>query len=124
MYRSRKIYPLALLAILFTAGICWADDLPSWISGKPDLSIVQERSAFYEWVIAQADNQSNGQASKNDFSRSRLINLANKLAVYSETTDEKEFYLSLRYLVVGAKEPMHFEFFITQEKLQQLLKQS
>lgn len=123
MYRFRKNYTLALLAILFTAGICWADELPSWISGKPDLNIVQERSAFYEWVIAQADNQSNGQASKNEFSRSRLINLANKLAVYSETTDEKEFSVNLRYLVIGAKQPMHFEFFITQEKLQQLLQQ-
>ncbi|PCJ34291.1 MAG: hypothetical protein COA75_13915 [Cellvibrionales bacterium] len=123
MHRFRKNYTLVLLAILFTAGICWADDLPSWISGKPDLNIVEERSAFYEWVIAQADNQSNGQASKNDFSRSRLINLANKLAIYSETTDEKEFSASLRYLVIGAKQPIHFEFFITQEKLQQLLQQ-
>jgi len=121
MYRFRKNYTLALLAILFTAGICWADDLPSWMSGKPDLNIVEERSAFYEWVIAQADHQSNGQASKNDFSRSRLINLANKLAVYSETTDEKEFSARLIYLVIGAEEPMHFDFFITQVKLQQLL---
>ena len=123
MHRFRKNYTLVLLAILFTGGICWADDLPSWISGKPDLNIVEERSAFYEWVIAQADNQSNGQASKNDFSRSRLINLANKLAIYSETTDEKEFSASLRYLVIGAKQPIHFEFFITQEKLQQLSQQ-
>lgn len=109
--------------MLFSAAICWADELPSWISGKPDLSIVQERSALYDWVIAQADNQSNGQASKNDFSRSRLINLANKLVVYSETTDEKEFSVSLVYLVIGAEYLIDFEFFITQEKLQQLLQQ-
>ena len=107
--------------MLFSAAIFLADELPSWISGKPDLSIVQERSALYDWVTAHADNQSNGQASKNDFSRSRLINLANKLAVYSETTDEQEFSARLIYLVIGAEEPMHFDFFITQVKLQQLL---
>lgn len=112
MYGLRKIYYLALLSILFSASICWADDLPPWISGKPDLNIVQERNAFYEWVIAQADSQSNGQASKNDFFRSRLINLANKLAVYSETTDQKEFSVKLRYLVIGAERPIHFDFLL------------
>ena len=50
-----------------------------------------------------------------------LINLSNKIAVYSEKTDQKEFSANLIYLIIGAEQPMHFKFFITKETLQQLL---
>lgn len=121
MYRTNTIYPLALLTIFFTVGVCWVDDLPSWLTGKPDLNIVKERSALYEWVIHQADKQTNGQASQEALAKKRLINLSNKLAVYSEKTDQKEFSANLIYLIIGAEQPMHYKFFVTKETLQQLL---
>ena len=120
--RLNSISFLVLLSAVFTFGVSWGNDLPSWISGKPDLNMVKERNALYEWVFLKADEQTNGLASRDDLARKRLINLANKLAVYSKTTEQKEFAVDLRYLVIGTELPMHFSFFITNETLQELLK--
>lgn len=114
-------YSLFLVSILLTDRVCLANDVPSWLSGKPDLSIIKERSALYEWVYRQADKQTNGKASKESLAKKRLINLSNKLALYSEKTNKKEFSANLIYLIIGDEEPMHFKFFITKEELNQLL---
>lgn len=112
---------LVLLATIFISGLSQADDVPSWLSGKPDLNMIEERSALYEWVFHQADEQTNGLASQEDFAKKRLINLSNKLAAYVVKTNQAEFSAELRYLVIGAEEPMHFRIFITNKTVRQLL---
>ena len=73
MHRLNKIYLSIFLSTLFTFGVSWADDLPSWLSGKPDIIIVKERSALYDWVLNQADKQTNGLASQEGLAKKRLI---------------------------------------------------
>jgi len=114
-------YLLFLLTILLAERVCLANDVPAWLSGKPNLYIMKERNMLYEWVFRQADEQTNGYASKEILAKQRLINLSNKLVAYSERTDKKEFTAKLIYLVTGAGYPVHFKFFITSKKLKQLL---
>jgi len=121
MQKLNIIYVVTLLTIIFVTGVCRADNLPSWLSGKPDQNIVKERSALYKWVIHQADKQTNGQASQQTLAKNRLINLSNKLAVHFEKSDQNEFSAKLIYLVIGAEQPMHFNFYIQKEKLNELL---
>lgn len=122
LYRLGIFYLLASLSMFLVWGGSQAADLPSWLSGKPDLNKIEERSALYEWVLRQADEQTNGLASQEALATDRLRNLSNKLAVYAKHSDQKEFSAELRYLVFGADQPMHFRFFITDETLRQLLK--
>ena len=121
LYRVKVTCLLVLLFIFFTLGVSHADDFPSWLSGKPDLNIVEERSALYGWVFLQADEQTNGLASQDALAKKRLINLSNKLAVDSKKTNQKEYSVYLKYLIIGGEKPWHFKFFITNETLQQLL---
>ena len=121
MHRLNKVYLSILLLTLFTFGVSWADDFPSWLSGKPDLNIAEERSALYDWVLNQADEQTNGLASQDALAKKRLVNLSNKLADYSNKTVQKEFSAHIKYLIIGVEQPMHFKFVITNEKLHKLL---
>ncbi len=121
MFRRKAICVLILMSALFPLNVSWAADFPPWLSGEPDLSVVEERSKLYAWVFEQADKQTNGLASKESLARKRLINLSNKLAVHSKATTQKEFFAELTFLVIDDEEPMHFSFFISIETLQRLL---
>mgnify|MGYP006929328996 CR=1 FL=1 len=123
MCRLSTVCFLVLLSTIFTLEVSWAGGLPSWLSGKPDLNIVEDRSALYEWVLQQADEQTNGLASQKALSKKRLINLSNKLADYSKKTAQKDFSVHLRYLIMETEQPLHCRFLITNEKSQQLLEQ-
>lgn len=113
-----------IILLITTVSACAQNsdiDTPNWLAGKPDLVELDERLELYEWILEEADQQTGNLASSDSLARSRLINLANKLTDHHQKSPESEYSLELKYLLLGDREPMHFNFIITAETLQHLL---
>jgi hypothetical protein len=114
---------VALLAMLLPMppGAVADTGVPAWLSGKPDLALREERCRLYEWVLNDADRQTDGAAGESSFARKRLVNLANKVADWHWVSPADEYTVALTYLVIGTGQPAHYEFRMTGADLEELL---
>lgn len=96
--------------------------VPAWLAGEPDLALRDDRCRLYDWIMRDADRQTGGFAGHNSLARKRLINLANKLADRHRDAPAGEYAADLRYLVIGAEQPAHYQFRMERRELEALLR--
>ena len=116
---------LAIIAVSTSALPAEAagSDLPKWLGGKPDIDTKAERCGVYEWFFQQADLQSEGMVSKNEFASMRLISIANKLVEHHLAEPAESYSAGVRYLLIGTDpDPFHFQFKISSSELERIMK--
>jgi hypothetical protein len=112
-------YPLIALAFYTTTAMT----TPDWLAGKPDLTVHPEHCAVYRWILSEADKQTGGLASQEALAKNRIINLANKLVKYHNTSPQDFYKAEIKYLVTGGKDPLHFDFRMEAAELNRLLEE-
>lgn len=120
-----KIWLFILALSVLSLPISAQEGVPIWLGGKPDITMVPGRCRLYDWFLDEADKQTDGKASRNDLSRMRVINIANKLADHHEEVDLPQYSAEIKYLLIGEarddKSPYHFSIVIGNEVLDNLL---
>jgi len=96
-------------------------EFPDWLRGKPDVVMKSDRCGVYEWIINEADKQTEGKASKDDLALQRVINIANKLVDYHRTEPLEDYSARIKYLIFGETGAFHFAFRISDEEIERSL---
>lgn len=115
------------LLILMGVTLCLSassnkEEIPDWLSGRPDLEIRPELCRVYKWFFNVADKQTNGKASTDELASLRLYSLANKLVDHHHQSSAEKYGARVKYLVLGDGGPSHFKFTLSNDKLDELLK--
>lgn len=113
-----------LLFVLWIVLCCHAiaeENVPEWLSGKPDVLEHPAYAKLYEHVISAAQQQLKVSLVGNELARKRLVNAVNKAVEHWKVHCNLTYKANLRYLVIGGTTPLHYTFQLTREDIQKYL---
>lgn len=120
---TRKVStPLLLTLWLILCNYAIAEEnVPDWLSGKPDALEHPHHAKLYEHVISDAQQQLQVSLVGNDLARKRLVNAVNKAVKHWKVHGNLTYKANLRYLIIGSTAPLHYSLQLTREDIQKYL---
>lgn len=125
-----KIIPITIFIIscfyLYTSAIA-DDNFTGWLEGRSDIKVYKNREKLYDYVFNDVQSKTgislvNEKLAKGSISIKRLaweriVNATNKAVSHWQLNKHKVYKVELRYLLTGELDPIHYEFYLSDEVL-------
>lgn len=102
-------------------------NFPDWLKGKPDTKIHKNREKVYEYIFNDVESKTgislvNKQLAKQNITIERLaweriVNAVNKAVSHWQLHGYKKYKAKFPYLLSGEKDPVHYEFYLSEKIL-------